>query len=458
MISNTPQRQPAAAPTRRRTEPARRERLPGRLLAPILAAILAGSLLALPATHVAAQEQDTPAEDTTGVDALVEDALGTIPGFAMGVSEAPPVVVTPEGTFVLVSGFSLWIPDAPPDATDEAADDDCPQAAPIGYDPALADWHVTCIGPGVWVAEVTCGEAHVRAGRTVRFEASHEPAEQPSMYDLCGYLRCPPTTTDLPPASPDESGSPDEASSGSPAPEEITPPDSDETALSDETARPEETSDETPPAEAITWPEETPGTDEEPAGPEDFWWIPAEACGAPWPSGTWHRVSSQDPILESETLASQLSGTWLGITDRETQAVPDLSISCTVEAPSETPDETAEPIDETAPTASRGLTLTIRTGGTIAAAYGRGVPVEYRVGDATRTQEWLEFAGGQSSDAGVSVPPWLVADFVDMIRLDPEADLVIRVFGYDGAPVGTASFTLSNFESAAAPILDRCGL
>ena len=496
MIPNPPRRERNGARQDRRAGPARRRWLPVTLRAPILAAILAGALLALPVADVAAQEQDTPAEDTPAEDPPAEDTpaedtpaedppaedppteddLAVIPGFAMGISEAPPPDATPEGTFALISGFFLWIPDAPPEDADEAGAGECPQPAPIGYRPDLATWNVSCVGPALWVAELTCGEAYLLAGRTVRFATGPNPAEQPSMYDLCGYLRCPSDAPGSAPATLDEAGVPNEADVPE-VPDEADVPDeaSDDAPLPDETARTEDTAAAghgSAPDDGTARIEDTAATGDGSAPPESIWEIPAESCGGPWPPGTWHGISGEDPILGAMALTSRLSGRWLGVTDHTARAVPSLSLTCTADAASEAtdgaPDDTAEPTDETpddtaeatdgaAPSPADGLTVTIRTGGAIAAAYGRGVPVEYRIGDTIGSQEWLEAPGGRGSDAGVSVPAWLVAYFVTLIRLNPEGDFVMRVLGHDGTAVGTARFDLSGFEPAAEPILDRCG-
>lgn len=158
-------------------------------------------------------------------------------------------------------------------------------------------------------------------------------------------------------------------------------------------------------------------------------------CDESWPAGSWYESVHVDPIHGSSNAVGRLSGAWLGSRDHRTANTPTFAMSCEASA----------------------LSVTVRTGGGVFAGYGRGVPVEYRIGRTIVSQEWQEIAATESRRAGVLVPAWLVADFVTLLAENEQGEFVIRVFGYDGTPVGTAAFDLAGIGSITEPVLRTCG-
>ena len=339
-------------------EPGRQSRLrAGALLGVILATAVVGSLLVVPASGVGAQNQDSPTEDITEEEPTTEGAQ----------------------------------------PSEEPSAGECAQPPPSLDEADVAGWSASCIDSGYWVVELTCGEAYTHAGRRVRFTTAARRSAQPSLYELCGYVECPPTALEAAGTRTD-----DLAGAGNNAEE----------------------------SERINVIE----ADSEPttggrAASED-------RCGAPWPPGTWHETAQTDPVTGAENADARLSGRWLGVHHHRALAVPSLAIDCV----------------------AGGLAVALHTGGDIAAAYGHGVPVEYRIGDTVRFEEWVELPTSPGRDAGVSLPQWLTGEFVTLLRDNVGAEFVIRVFGYDGTPVGTASFDLGGIDQPAESVFGLCGV
>ena len=100
--------------------------------------------------------------------------------------------------------------------------------------------------------------------------------------------------------------------------------------------------------------------------------------------------------------------------------------------------------------------MVVHTGGALVAVYGRGIPVEYRVANTAMYEEWNELDGPGAPRAGVSLPPWFTAGFVELLEANPEGELLLRALRHDGAAAGTATFDLVAIEAMMAPIRQLC--
>ena len=141
-----------------------------------------------------------------------------------------------------------------------------------------------------------------------------------------------------------------------------------------------------------------------------------------------------DPITGAPSAGGRLAGSWLGVPHHTVADAPTLVLECS---------------------AGR-LEVMVHTGGAVVAVYGHGVPVAYRVGETVEFQEWNQFAPAEGPSGGVSVPPWLVGGFVALLGANPSGDFLIRMFGHDGAPVGTASFDHEAIAVLMAPVPETC--
>lgn len=278
------------------------------------------------------------------------------------------------------------------------ADDDDAGSAAAGN-----DW---CIHSEEWIAEVTCGPAFAGEGRAVRYNAGPPTPAWLSTYDLCGYEErlddCSPAGSMPASSEADEHG------------ENATETGSDPSAA---------TGDDIAEEAVRTGARETSPTS------------PSAPCGEAWPAGSWYESVSIDPIHGSSNAVGRLSGAWLGSRDHRVANTPTFAMSCEATA----------------------LSVAVRTGGGVFAGYGRGVPVEYRIGLTIVSQEWQEITATESRRTGVLVPAWLVADFVTLLAENSRGEFLIRVFGHDGTPVGTAAFDLAGIGSITESILRTCG-
>ena len=142
-----------------------------------------------------------------------------------------------------------------------------------------------------------------------------------------------------------------------------------------------------------------------------------------------------DPITGHAESVLRLSGAWHGARHRSTAVTPALVIRCAAGTPR----------------------VVVQTGG-VFAPDGQGVAVQYRAGEVLRAETWQDVPSPQARLAGVSPPRWLVDDLLTFLRQNPAAELLVRVFAHDGAPLGTAAFDLAGIESLTEPTLGLCGL
>ncbi len=445
-----------------------------------------GSVLFVAATDSGAQAQDTPTEDAPTEDGPTEDAptdeappedtpTEDVPPQDTPTEDASTGETPPEDTPTEDASTGETPPEDTP--TEETSTDDtpapdeshsvtsghygCPERPPSRYHADVPSWDDWCLDAEYWIVEVTCSSTHANAGQTVRFDTEPPVIPQLVMYDLCGYAdlisECPPTE----PAA----GLSDTSARGG---DEITDPavELDETSgaafelgdTAEAALGPDEISELTLDLDEITdvasdldeipdvasdldeIPDLALGPDETTDAPADLGEMtdavvaPDEPCGPPWPPGTWYQYSRQDPITGAVTAGGRAAGAWLGVRHHAAVETPSLLVHC----------------------AAGKLSVVVHTGGVVVATYGRGIPVDYRIGETIRFEEWNEVETGHSRRAGVSLPPWFTSTFMELLGDNSEGDFLIRVFGHDGAEVGTAQFDLAAIEKMVVPILEIC--
>ena len=452
------------------------------LLRPIAAATLVGSLLVVTSTvaHTQTDEpetddtpteqtetDDTPTEDTetddtpteteqtetdepeteqTGTDETETDDAQTED---TETDDTPTEDTETDDTPTEDTGTD----DTPTDETGEQVTDDvrdevrgrgwgpygCPQRPPSLYHPEESSWSDWCLDPDYWIVEVTCGPEHSHAGRTFRFSAEPERGAQPSLADICGAVECPPVTSG---AAADGGAAPDGTRlAGSlvttgPGGETFLTTGVDGALVTTGPGGDTFVTTGTEGAEVTIGPEgAATGGGATPAGEPPITAVAGEPCGAPWPEGSWFRYAATDPITGDAESVLRLSGAWRGARHRSTAVTPALVIRC----------------------AAGVVSVVVRVGG-VFAPDGRGVAVQYRAGEVLRAETWQDVPSPEARLAGVSPPRWLVDDLLAVLRQNPGAELLVRVFALDGAPMGTAAFDLAGIESLTEPTPGLCGL
>ena len=470
---------------------------PAALLVLLAALAILGSLLVVAGTDSAAHAQDTPAEDEPAEEAPVEEEPpGDTPTEEEPTEDAPTEeeptedapteeeptedAPTEDGSAEGVTEDQSTEADDPPAegalAEEVPADDatahepataakeppkgphsvtsghyGCTQRPPSRYHDDVPSWSVWCLDPDYWIVEVTCGPAFADAGRTVRFDADPSVVPDLLIYDVCGNLdplrECPPPS----PAAP-QSRAP--ANRG----EQFTVPSAEFAEALEEVVSPDELVDTAADALGVT------GTGGDPDGTIDASLEPDEAsesgiapgstaddvgapgepgdtagaadarCGPVWSPGSWYQYEREDPVTGEITAGGRLTGSWIGPRDHEAADAPSFVVRC----------------------GAGQLDVVVHTGGAVVAAYGHGIPVDYRLGDTVRSEEWNELDTPGSRRAGVLMPRWFTAGFVELLAANPAGDLILRVFGYDGAELGTATFDLAAIETMMAPVRDIC--
>ena len=472
------------------------------LLGALAAAALFGAVLIVAGVDSGAQAQDTPTEDAPAEDAPTEDAPGEDSPTDDGSADAPiedvpaedsPAEDTPlegdtiedgpadDGSAEDPSTEDVPAGEAPTEAdgavAGEPATDDlsvprephsvtsghygCPQRPPSRYHDDVPSWSDWCLDPHYWIVEVTCGPTYANAGLTVRFDAEPPTVLQLLSYDLCGHRdligECPPVVpvagpspaavggrneAGVPAVDPDQAG--EEAADFGDAIEQALSPDElldtgvdlfagtggadDLDDTTDASLEPDEITDVAiaPPVATAS----VAAADKETGvGAADD-----EPCGRAWPPGTWYQFTRQDPITGVITAGGQVTGSWLGARHHAAADAPSFVVRC----------------------AAGRLGVVVHTGGVVVAAYGHGIPVEHRVGDTVRFEEWNELDTGKTPKAGVSLPPWFTGAFVALLGQNPEGEFLIRVFAHDGAEVGLAEFDLVLIDRMMAPIREIC--
>ena len=158
-------------------------------------------------------------------------------------------------------------------------------------------------------------------------------------------------------------------------------------------------------------------------------------CGPEKPRGSWRTTTNTDSVTGDEIMLATLFGIWVGESDWLNADRPEFGIQCR---------------DNT-------LGIWVYTGGHVGALRNR-VPVIYAIGEEVGIeQRWYELISGSESSAGAWMPASLRGRFIERLRANPQGDFTIRVFGYDGAAVGTASFRLTGVERMVDPVLQECG-
>ena len=389
---------------------------------------------------------ETATDESPGADVPPEEASAEQDSDGDVVTEEPAAVVdpAPEGPDSVLSGHY-----------------GCPQRPPSIYHDDVPSWSDWCLDPDYWIVEVTCGSEFTNARQTVRFDAEHALAAQLVMYDLCGNLdligACPP----VPGAGPFDTSGDGRRDPSVPGPEidESRGAASDFGAAVDQAPDPsglaetalelagigevaaglDESVDAALAPDAIS--EDTAGSgaavDEAtaPAGRTEPTGAGEQTCGPVWPPGTWYQFTRRDPITGVITAGGRVTGSWLGPRHHTAADVPAFIVNCTT-------------------TGQFGVV--VHTGGVVVATYGHGIPVEYRVGDTVRIEEWNELDAPESPRAGVALPRWFMDEFVELLRAHPDGEFPIRVFGHDGAVVGLATFDLAAIEMVLAPVRGTC--
>ena len=407
--------------------------------------------------------EDSPAEDTPPEDDTIEDGPADDVSAEDSSTEDVPAGEAPTEADGAVAGEpatgDLTVPRGPHSVT--SGHYGCPQRPPSRYHDDVPSWSDWCLDLDHWIVEVSCGPTYANAGLTVRFDAEPPSVLQPLMYDLCGNSdligECPPV---VPVAEPspaavggrNEAGvpavDPDQAGEGAadlgdaieqvPSPDELLDTAVDLFAGTGGADDIDETIDASLEADEITDVAIAPpvatasvaAADDETGvgGAAD------ESCGPVWPPGAWYQFTRQDPITGVITAGGQATGSWLGPRHHATADAPSFVVRC----------------------AAGRLGVVVHTGGVVVAAYGHGIPVQHRVGDTVRFEEWNEFDTGSSPRAGVSLPPWSADAFVALLGQNPEGELLIRVLAHDGAEVGLAEFDLAMIDRMMEPIREIC--
>ncbi|WP_419911904.1 hypothetical protein [Candidatus Poriferisodalis sp.] len=161
-------------------------------------------------------------------------------------------------------------------------------------------------------------------------------------------------------------------------------------------------------------------------------------CGKRFERGRWRVRTIDDPVRGDIGSQAVLSGHWVGTPDWLADEVPQMGIQCQRDK----------------------LGVWVRTGGYVGAKYGRGVPVEYRLGEWIVTEEWGELISGSDESAGAFIQSWQRREFVSRLReaaANTETTFTISITGYDGAKYGSARFDLTGIELRVEPILQECG-
>ncbi len=450
---------------------------PGVLLGLLAALAVLGSVLIIAGTDSVAHAQDTPAEDEPAEESPPGDAP---PGDEPPEEDPPADGPAEEGTADDAADIGSTDPDPPPAGgapAEEVADDDvaagefspagehppkgppsvisghygCPQRPPSRYHDGVPSWSDWCLDPDYWIVEVTCEPVYANAGSTVRFDADPSVVPDLVMYDLCGNLdplsECPPPSPAAPqPRAPanrleqstvprtefgediEEALSPDEfVETGADAPG-VTGAGDEPDGTIESALEPDDV------FEAGIAPASTAGDSGATDEPGDTAAAADGPCGPVWPPGTWYQYERQDPITGEIMAGGRATGSWFGTRHHEAADAPAFVAQC----------------------AAGRLDIVVRTGGAVFAAYGQGVLVDYRAGDTVRSEEWNELDSPDSRRAGVAIPRWFIVDFVDLLAANPAGDLFFRVFGHDGAEVGTASFDLAAIDMMLAPIREIC--
>ena len=349
---------------------------------------------------------ETATDESSGADVPLEEASAEQDSDGDVVAEEPAAVVdlAPQGPHSVVSGHY-----------------GCQQRPPSLYHDDVPSWSDWCLDPDYWIVEVTCGSEFTNARQTVRFDAEHALAAQLVMYDLCGNLdligACPP----VPGAGPFDTSGDGRRDPSAPGPE------IDESV--DAALAPDAISEGTAGSGAVVDEATAPAGRTEPTGAGE------QPCGPVWPPDTWYQFTRRDPITGVITAGGRVTGSWLGPRHHTAADVPAFIVNCT--------------------TAGQ-FGVVVHTGGVVVATYGHGIPVEYRVGDTVRIEEWNELDAPESPRAGVALPRWFMDEFVELLRVHPDGEFPIRVFGHDGAVVGLATFDLAAIEMVLAPVRGTC--
>lgn len=157
-------------------------------------------------------------------------------------------------------------------------------------------------------------------------------------------------------------------------------------------------------------------------------------CGRRYELGRWRTRDYTDTVTGDTTKLAWMSGNWVGDKDWLNADFPEFGIQCR----------------------DNRLGIWVYTGGHVGAIRDR-VPVVYAIGDeAGIEQRWWELIRGTESSAGAWMADSYRGRFVQRLRDNPVADFTIRVFGYDGAAVGTATFNLTGIELQVEPVLEAC--
>ena len=160
-----------------------------------------------------------------------------------------------------------------------------------------------------------------------------------------------------------------------------------------------------------------------------------DQCGRQYERGKWRTQHYRDDVTGESISLALLNGEWVGTKDWLNADSPEFGVQCT---------------DNT-------LGIFVYTGGYVGALRNR-VPVVYSIGDeAGIEQNWHELIRGSESSAGAWMASGLRAGLVKRLRANTTADFTIRVYGYDGAPVGTAKFDLTGIELQVEDVLQACG-
>lgn len=157
-------------------------------------------------------------------------------------------------------------------------------------------------------------------------------------------------------------------------------------------------------------------------------------CGKKYQRGLWRTGTFRDAVDPSDTTVyAQLPGRWVETPDWLLDDSPILYIQCR---------------------SDDGLVVYVTMGGYVGASYGRGVPVEYSFdGAQVVSHDWSEL----SSNEGAWLQEWRRSDFLARVRANPAAEMVFRIYAYDGTVHGTARFDLTGIELQVDPVLEACG-
>ena len=160
-------------------------------------------------------------------------------------------------------------------------------------------------------------------------------------------------------------------------------------------------------------------------------------CGQKYELGLWRIYDREDQVTGDSIKVAYLYGRWLGEPDWGSADRPEMGVQCR----------------------DGRLGIFVYTGGYVGGT-GRNdyVPVVYSIGDTQGVeQNWRELISGSDSSAGAWMADGYRAGFLRRMRANTTSDFTIRIFGYDGAAVGTAQFDLTGIELRVEPVLEACG-